>query len=109
MKQPSTHPFDGLTPDTILDALESQNYHVDGRVTALNSYENRVYQVGIESVTATHTTVTAHTTRIVAPSRRLTSRVFIIGLRDLTNKYQNDLLTHYSKLLTYMRNSTKFG
>ena len=50
MTQPSTHPFDRLTPDTILDALESQNFHVDGRVTALNSYENRVYQVGIEAV-----------------------------------------------------------
>jgi Ser/Thr protein kinase RdoA (MazF antagonist) len=49
MNQPSMHPFDQLTPDTILDALESQNFHVDGRVTALNSYENRVYQVGIEA------------------------------------------------------------
>lgn len=49
MNQPSNHPFDRLTPDTILDALEAQGFHLDGRVTALNSYENRVYQVGIEA------------------------------------------------------------
>jgi len=50
MNQSSNHPFDRLTPDTILDALETQGFHVDGRVTALNSYENRVYQIGIEAV-----------------------------------------------------------
>ncbi len=48
MNQPTTHPFDTLTPDTILDALESQGFDVDGRVNALNSYENRVYQIGID-------------------------------------------------------------
>ncbi len=48
MNQPSQHPFDHLTPDTILDALEAQGFKVDGCVTALNSYENRVYQIGIE-------------------------------------------------------------
>ena len=44
----STHPFDALTPDFILDAVEAQGYLTDGRILALNSYENRVYQVGIE-------------------------------------------------------------
>ncbi|VAW45556.1 YihE protein, required for LPS synthesis [hydrothermal vent metagenome] len=48
MNQPSHHPFDRLTPDTILDALEAQGFEVDGCVTALNSYENRVYQIGID-------------------------------------------------------------
>ncbi len=42
------HPFDQLTPDFIIDAVEAQDYWCDGRLLALNSYENRVYQVGIE-------------------------------------------------------------
>lgn len=41
-------PFAGLTPDAVLDAVESLGLHADGRQLALNSYENRVYQVGIE-------------------------------------------------------------
>lgn len=46
-----THPFDTLTPDLVLDAVESLGYLSDARVLALNSYENRVYQVGIEDST----------------------------------------------------------
>ncbi len=41
-------PFANLTPDLILDAVESVGLMPDGRMLALNSYENRVYQVGIE-------------------------------------------------------------
>jgi Ser/Thr protein kinase RdoA (MazF antagonist) len=41
-------PFAGLTPDLILDALESVGERPDGRLLALNSYENRVYQYGVE-------------------------------------------------------------
>ncbi|CAG2149146.1 Stress response kinase A [Cupriavidus yeoncheonensis] len=41
-------PFAGLTPELILDALESAGMRPDGRLLALNSYENRVWQVGIE-------------------------------------------------------------
>jgi Ser/Thr protein kinase RdoA (MazF antagonist) len=41
-------PYAKLTPDTVLDALESVGLVCDGRQLALNSYENRVYQVGIE-------------------------------------------------------------
>ena len=41
-------PYDNLTPDSILDAVESLGLHSDGRFLALNSYENRVYQVGID-------------------------------------------------------------
>lgn len=44
----SSHPFETLTPDFILDAIEAQGFLSDGRILALNSYENRVYQVGIE-------------------------------------------------------------
>ena len=42
------HPFHRLTPDFILAAAESRGYVTDGRLLALNSYENRVYQIGIE-------------------------------------------------------------
>jgi len=44
----NAHPFALLDPSFILDAIESAGYQVDGRVTALNSYENRVYQIGID-------------------------------------------------------------
>ena len=47
----NTAPYDRLTPDVILDAVESAGYLVDGRMLALNSYENRVYQIGIEEAT----------------------------------------------------------
>jgi Ser/Thr protein kinase RdoA (MazF antagonist) len=42
-------PFAGLTPDLILDALEAVGLEPDGRLLALNSYENRVWQIGMES------------------------------------------------------------
>ncbi len=41
--------FAALTPDVMLDAVESLGYICDGRFIALNSYENRVYQIGLES------------------------------------------------------------
>ncbi len=41
-----------LTPDDILTSLEQVGYACDGRFLALNSYENRVYQVGIENADA---------------------------------------------------------
>lgn len=49
MTEPSTDtPFAALTPDALLDALEAIGLRCDGSVLALNSYENRVYQVGME-------------------------------------------------------------
>ncbi|MDX5336128.1 MAG: serine/threonine protein kinase [Marinobacter sp.] len=44
----STHPYDQLTPEVILDALEEAGFAVSGRLFALNSYENRVYQIGLD-------------------------------------------------------------
>ena len=44
----NSHPYDQLTPDMVIDAVESVGYLSDARLLALNSYENRVYQVGIE-------------------------------------------------------------
>jgi Ser/Thr protein kinase RdoA (MazF antagonist) len=40
--------FSDLTPEIVLDALDSVGLHGDGRMLALNSYENRVYQIGID-------------------------------------------------------------
>ncbi len=42
-----TRPYDNLTPDVILDAIESMGFAVDGSLFPLNSYENRVYQIGL--------------------------------------------------------------
>ncbi len=46
---PAEPPYSGLTPDTVLDALASAGLCGDGRLLALNSYENRVYQVWLEA------------------------------------------------------------
>ena len=42
------HPFARLNPDFIIDAVESTGLFSDARILELNSYENRVYQIGIE-------------------------------------------------------------
>jgi Ser/Thr protein kinase RdoA (MazF antagonist) len=44
-------PYYRLDPDTVLQAVDSTGLLTDGRLLALNSYENRVYQVGIEEET----------------------------------------------------------
>lgn len=41
-------PYENLSPDVILDSIESLNLCCSGNLLALNSYENRVYQVGLE-------------------------------------------------------------
>lgn len=43
----SAHPYSRLTPEKVLAAVESLNYKTDARIFALNSYENRVYQIGL--------------------------------------------------------------
>jgi Ser/Thr protein kinase RdoA (MazF antagonist) len=45
---PPAHPFAALVPDTILAAVESTGRRCDGRLLALNSYENRVWRVGLD-------------------------------------------------------------
>lgn len=44
----SEHPYSSLKPEDILDAVEALGYECDGRLNALNSFENRVFQIGIE-------------------------------------------------------------
>ena len=41
-------PYANLSPDLVLDAVSSCGLWPDGRLLALNSYENRVWQVGVE-------------------------------------------------------------
>ena len=42
-----THPYSALTPDVVLNAIEHVGLPCDGSLLALNSYENRVYQIGL--------------------------------------------------------------
>ena len=42
------HPYAALTPEVVLDALSTLGLRPDGRLLALSSYENRVYQVYME-------------------------------------------------------------
>ncbi len=44
----ASHPYDTLTPDAVLDALAAVGLYGDGRLMALSSYENRVYQVHLD-------------------------------------------------------------
>ena len=46
---PTPHPFASLTPDVVLDAVQALGLAVDGRLLALSSYENRVYQLMLDS------------------------------------------------------------
>ena len=48
----SSHPYDALMPVVVLDALSSVGLHGDGRLMALSSYENRVYQIHLEDGSA---------------------------------------------------------
>ncbi len=48
MAAAAPHPYSRLTPDIVLDALDSVGLRGDGRMLGLNSYENRVYQVMME-------------------------------------------------------------
>ncbi len=43
-----SHPYARLQPDLILDAVERAGHRTSGHLLALNSYENRVYQIGLE-------------------------------------------------------------
>ena len=42
------HPYQNLTPEAVIEAVESTGRFSDARILALNSYENRVYQVGLD-------------------------------------------------------------
>ena len=48
MTAEAPHPYDCLTPEIILEAVELYGARCTGGLLALNSYENRVYRVDIE-------------------------------------------------------------
>jgi Ser/Thr protein kinase RdoA (MazF antagonist) len=62
----SSHPFDALTPDVVLDALAAVGLQGDGRLMALSSYENRVYLVHLE---APHESLDAVVVKFYRPGR----------------------------------------
>jgi Ser/Thr protein kinase RdoA (MazF antagonist) len=47
--KPSATPYERLSPDTVLSAVEQQGIATTGSILALNSYENRVYQIGTDA------------------------------------------------------------
>jgi Ser/Thr protein kinase RdoA (MazF antagonist) len=57
--KPADHPYSALTPDVVQDALASIGLWGDGRMAALNSFENRVYQIHLESPVDGHAQVVA--------------------------------------------------
>src|SRR5512133_325057 len=59
-------PYTGLTPDCVLDALDSVGLRGDGRLLGLNSYENRVYQLWLEDGAAPGPTPLAAPAAVVA-------------------------------------------
>jgi Ser/Thr protein kinase RdoA (MazF antagonist) len=46
------HPYAALTPEVVLDALAALGLRPDGRLLALSSYENRVYQAWLDDEAA---------------------------------------------------------
>ena len=53
----SSHPYAALTPDTVMDALGAVGLYADGRLVALNSYENRVYLAHLDEPVQGHAAV----------------------------------------------------
>ena len=51
------HPYENLTPDAVQDALSALDLWGDGRLQALSSYENRVYQAGLDEPVQGHSQV----------------------------------------------------
>lgn len=47
---PTAPPYAGLTPDVVLNAIDATGLLTSGTLLALNSYENRVFQVGIDEI-----------------------------------------------------------
>jgi len=48
VSQADETPYANLSPDLILTAIEAFGFRCDGHLLALNSYENRVYQIGLD-------------------------------------------------------------
>jgi Ser/Thr protein kinase RdoA (MazF antagonist) len=68
----SSHPYEQLTPDVVLDALASVGLYGDGRLLALSSYENRVYQIHLEEA---HEGLQAVVAKFYRPGRWSTEQI----------------------------------
>ena len=68
----SSHPYEQLTPDVVLDALASVGLYGDGRLLALSSYENRVYQIHLEDA---HEGLPAVVAKFYRPGRWSTAQI----------------------------------
>ncbi len=66
------HPYAALTPDVVLDAMANIGLFGDGRLTALSSYENRVYQIHLDEPHAGHSVVVA---KFYRPGRWSTAQI----------------------------------
>ncbi len=51
MERRADAPFANLTPDAVLNAIDGLGLRTSGQLLALNSYENRVFQIGLEDDT----------------------------------------------------------
>ena len=70
MDDASAAPYAGLTPDRVLDALDAVGFFGDGRLLALNSYENRVYQAWLTTARRTPATGPPHRSSPSSIARR---------------------------------------
>ena len=93
-------PFARLTPEVVLDAVESLSFHADGRLMALNSYENRVYRVGLELPAGAAETVAAPVVGVSvldllqpakATKTAMSAPAIAAGLLDLATKCPSSL------------------
>jgi Ser/Thr protein kinase RdoA (MazF antagonist) len=67
--QEAAIPYAGLMPDCVLDALAGVGLYGDGRLLALNSYENRVYQVWLDEAPSTSRTPPVVVAKFYRPGR----------------------------------------
>lgn len=67
-----SHPYTALTPDTVLDALAQVGLYGDGRLLALNSFENRVYQAHLDEPCQGHGVVVL---KFYRPERWTTAQI----------------------------------
>lgn len=79
--------FDSLTPDKVLDAVESLGFQTTGRLMPLASMENRVYEVEIENPSAQHVSENFKIFKFYRPGRWSQKQIqdehdFLFDLQD---------------------------
>ena len=76
----NVHSYSQLDPDTIINAIESLEYISDKRILALNSYENRVYQIGIEDAAP----IIANRPYVIRPNNPMLSFLLLSSITQVT-------------------------